>query len=494
MTLTSFRSNESAIHRPKAVAMAAVVALGALSAPAVFAQASSVSPVIKAGPVDLTFGGFIELATIYRNRNQTADMGSDFSTGIPFPNSTNYNISEFRMSARQSRLSLLAQGEPFAGAKAEAYFEMDFLSSGTTSNSRESNSYTLRMRNIYGRWIQDSGLQLLFGQNWSLSTLYKKGLSARDENVPSTIDAQYVVGFNWLRVPQVRLVQTFDKFSLGLSIESPQAVINTQTNVPASVTIGGASVTLSPYPPNTVVNSAAGGSLLNSTTSYSNDVAPDVILKAALDPGFGHYEVYGLGRWFRSTIGTDNETVNGGGVGAGFILPVVANKLTFQASGLYGKGIGRYGSAQLPDVTVKPNGTFATIKQYSALVGLTFVPTPPLSIYVYGGREKADPTDFTGTIATHGVTLGPYAYGYGSPLYNNSGCYTLGGTCVGNTQSVDEVTAGFWWKYYQGVLGNLQFGLQAAYFQRNAFNGVGGAPSTNMFVGMASFRYYPYQK
>jgi hypothetical protein len=56
------------------------------------------------------------------------------------------------------------------------------------------------------------------------------------------------------------------------------------------------------------------------------------------------------------------------------------------------------------------------------------------------------------------------------------------------------VTGGFWWKYYQGRIDNLQFGVQGEYLQRDAFTGVGGAPEANIFVGMASFRFYPYQK
>lgn len=81
-------------------------------------------------------------------------------------------------------------------------------------------------------------------------------------------------------------------------------------------------------------------------------------------------------------------------------------------------------------------------------------------------------------------------------MFDNSGCYTTSASakCVANSNEVDEVTAGFWWKYYQGRLGNLQFGLQAEYFDKIAFAGIGGSPSANMFVGMASFRYYPYQR
>lgn len=462
-----------------AVAAAVAAALAAVSMPALAQSASA--PAIQTGPLTLTFGGFTELATIYRNRNESSDVGSDFNTGIPFYDNANSQVSEFRESARQSRFSLLAQGESFDGLKPEAYMETDFLSAGVTSNSRESNSYTLRMRVFYGRMQTDYGLDVVAGQSWSLATLYKDGLYVRDENVPLTIDAQYVAGFNWTRNPQLRVVEHFSKaFSLGLSLESPQAVTSNGINA-TGLPAGGT------FPPSSVdyQNSGDSAGLENSTTTYTTDVAPDVIIKAAVDPGFGHYEVYGLGRWFRSSIDRQSDTVSGGGIGAGMILPLIPKVLSFQASGLAGKGIGRYGSAQLPDVTMKPSGELAPIAEYEALLGLIFTPTDRLSVYGYAGREKESATYYN---------VGTATYGYGAPEFNNSGCDATSGTCVGNTRSIDEVSGGFWWKYYQGRLGNLQFGMQAEYLQRDAFLGVGGAPTANMFVGMASFRYYPYQK
>jgi hypothetical protein len=476
-----FRSRQVPRSRCNAIAAAVAVSLGAVSVPAFAQTATAPAPAIQTGPLTLTFGGFTELATIYRNRNESADVGSDFNTGIPFYDNSNSQVSEFRESARQSRFSLLAQGEEFDGLKPEAYMETDFLSSGTTSNSRESNSYTLRMRLFYGRLQTDYGLDVVAGQSWSLATLYKDGLYVHDENVPFTIDAQYAVGFNWTRNPQLRVVEHFSKaFSLGLSLESPQAVTSNginATGLPTGTT----------FPPSSVnyQNSGDSAGLENNTTTYTDDVAPDVIIKAAVDPGFGHYEVYGLGREFRSSIDRSSSTTSGGGIGAGVILPVVPKLLTFQVSGLAGKGIGRYGSAQLPDVTMKPTGALTPLKEYEALIGLSLTPTDRLNIYSYLGREKESSTYYN---------VGGATYGYGAPEFNNSGCYALSGTCTGNTKSVDEVTVGFWWKYYQGRLGNLQFGLQGAYFQRDSFTGVGGAPEANMFVGMASFRYYPYQK
>jgi hypothetical protein len=214
------------------------------------------------------------------------------------------------------------------------------------------------------------------------------------------------------------------------------------------------------------------------------------VAKIAADPGYGHYELYGLARWFRSAITTDSQTTMGGGVGAGAILPLVPNVLSFQLSGLVGKGIGRYGSGSLNDVVVKPDGQLAPVQAYQVMAGLLYTPTPALQTYLYAGREQQSKTLYQyGT-----ATVGPYWYGLGIPNLTNSGCYTLGGTCAGQNQKVDEVTGGLWWKFYRGALGNAQFGLQLAYIQRTLFEGVGGAPDAGMFQGMASFRIYPYQK
>jgi hypothetical protein len=458
-------------------------------APQPVVTATSGQPTIEAGPLTLTFGGFTELAIIHRNHTEYADVGSVPFGQLPYPNVQNYYFSEFRASARQSRFALLVQGPHVFGLRPEYYMETDFLGAAPTANSRESNSYNLRMRVFYGAFTTDNDFYLLAGQSWSLATLYKKGLHARDEDVPATIDAQYTAGFNWTRNPQLRMVQTFGKtFSLGLSLESPQGVTNSTNNVPAALSAKA-------YPANLLYQAPGNaGGLLDNATNYTIDIAPDVILKAALDPGYGHYELYGLARWFRSAVGTSTFTTTGDGVGAGAYLPIVPNVLTFQVSGLVGKGIGRYSSSQLPDFTIKPTGEPAAIPSYDVLIGLYLNPVPALQIYTYLGRDEASSKYYSATITSGGVVSGPFDYGYGSPAYDNSGCYTLGGKCVANVRKSDDATAGFWWKYYQGTLGNLQFGLQFAYNQNTAFAGIGGSPVASVFSGFASFRYYPYQK
>jgi len=64
--------------------------------------------------VTLTFGGWVDLAGIFRSRNLASDTGSVYSF-IPFAQSKNFKTPEARFSARQSRFSLLAEGD--AGAK-----------------------------------------------------------------------------------------------------------------------------------------------------------------------------------------------------------------------------------------------------------------------------------------------------------------------------------------------------------------------------------------
>ena len=50
---------------------------------------------------------------------------------------------------------------------------------------------------------------LRHAQNWSLATMNTNGITPRNENIPLTIDAQYVVGFDWQRTPQFRIAKDF---------------------------------------------------------------------------------------------------------------------------------------------------------------------------------------------------------------------------------------------------------------------------------------------
>lgn len=436
------------------------------------------------GGVSVTLGGFVDVTGVYRSRTEGNDVASDFGNGIPFRNVAAGHMNQFLMSGRASRLSILAQDDATPNTHLAAYYEMDFQSAGTSSNPRESNSYTLRVRNVYGTYYNhDWDLKILGGQSWSLATAYKVGLTERQENAPLAIDHQYVPGFTWTRQAGIRIVKGFDhsKYHLGLAFEEPQtlyASAGPNGIVPASV--------------GTITTSVTGGGTNNNATSYTTEIAPDTILKIAADPGWGHYELFGLMRFFQArqslgTWGTNHVQIAGGG-GGSTILPLIKGKLDLQLSGTIGKGIGRYGTSQLPDATFDAAGHIVPLTNLQALGGLVYHPVKTVDLYAYGGTERVlDRADFT---------VGGKGYGYGSPLYNNSGCNIEGSAatlCVANTRAITQGTVGYWWRALKGPFGTLQNGLQYSYTKRQIFSGIGGSPKTDDNIVMLSFRYLPFQ-
>ncbi len=436
----------------------------------------------RLGGVTVQIGGFIEAASIARSRNDVADVGSNFNAGIPLPNTQLYHEGEFRESARQSRLSLLATANINPATSVGAYYETDFLGSSPTGNSNESNSYTLRLRQAYAQLDNTTyGLHFEAGQAWSLATLDKHGIIPRQEDIPLTIDAQYVPGFNWARQAQFRATKSFDndKYWLAASVEEPQAVFYTGPNGLAPSSVG------------TINVANPGVSLLPSTVNYSDDIAPDVIVKAAADPGYGHYEIYGLLRFLHDRVsqtgsGHSDTTLAGGG-GIGMVLPLVPKILDFRLSALAGDGIGRYGSGQLPDAVVGPDGAPDPLPEVEGLVGLEAHPIKSVDVYAYGGTEQ---------IGRRSFASAGRGYGYGSALYSNASCETeLGAaaSCVANTKGITQGTLGAWWRFYKGSYGTVQTGVQYSYTRRDIFGGVGATPSTDNNMVFFSLRYYPFQ-
>ena len=201
-------ANDRAARAEQAVAEQIQTIPGAV-ATAVASHAPKTDKIYYKG-ITLTLGGFAAAEGVYRSKNNVADIGSNYSK-IPYDNSVLAHTDELRGTARQSRISFLAQGNIDPNTVASFYGEFDFLADAQTGNSNESNSYSPRIRNVYGAldW-NDSGWHLLAGQNWSLATMNGKGISPRNEIIPPTIEAQYVPGFVWARQPQIRLVKDFD--------------------------------------------------------------------------------------------------------------------------------------------------------------------------------------------------------------------------------------------------------------------------------------------
>jgi hypothetical protein len=472
--------------------------------------------------ITVTPGGFLAAESVYRNRALGADINTPFNS-VNYPGAGQNALSEFFYSGRQSRISLLAEGK-LSNLKMSGYYEADFLSAGVTSNNNQSNSYTMRQRQVWGQ-LASANWSFTGGQMWSLATETKKGMDNRTEAVPMTIDPQYTVGFSWARQAGVRVVRNFDNhFWLGLSLENPQTTFAARNNA-SNFAFGSAGNGSGLYNNGitTCTTNSSGVTTCTNAANYSFNATPDFIVKAVAEPGFGHYEVFGILSRFRdrvypcaeptqdptlcgtgsaSTTGVYNSSKNGGGFGANARL-TFAKQVDFGLHFVTGNGIGRYGTGGLPDATVNPDGTLAPLRTYQALSTLEWH-TKRLDVYLNGGEEyvkrryAVDPGS--------GKTVG-----YGAPSYSTSGCYTetvpgtgtgfgFGslGSCSADTQRLIEGTFGFWVKVLSGPKGRLQFGPQYSYLTREAWNGTyaAGPPTVysaphgidNMF--MTSFRYY----
>jgi hypothetical protein len=453
------------------------------------------SPTFCVGNVSITLGGFVDVTGFYRTRNETAGLTTSWA-GIPFANSSNNHIGELRASSQYSRLSLLVQGKPYDTGLLSAYFEGDLNGSGVTSTTVQTNSYSPRVRQAFAE-LDDSawGVHLTAGQAYSMVTPNSFGLVPRREQLPLTIDSGYIPGFTYTRQPQIRLTKDFDnEFWVGVSLETPQTVWafnsgsagkGTAATTTMPLGIGAASGGVLD-----LVNAGSGG--LNSTTTYSIDSVPDIVIKAAADPGFGHYEVYGLGRVMNDRLAFpgsgSNKSTFAGGLGAATTVPVLPTLIDFTGNVLAGYGIGRYGAGQLPDATVKADGSPAPLPEIEALVGLIGHPTPQLDLFTYAGVES---------IGRKYFASGTTGYGYGSPLYDNTGCgIELSTVCPGtnvNTHTLEDITVGGWYRLLHGGYGTFMTGAEFSWAQRQLYNGKGGSPSTNEQLVEISLRYLPWQ-
>ncbi len=528
---------------------------------------------IKFKGITLTPGGFVAAETVTRQRAVSSDINTPFNS-VPYPGNALSKVGETNLTARQSRLSLLAEGK-YGATKLTGYYEADWLGTGVTSNNRQSNSYVLRQRQIWGQAKLDSGWSFTGGQMWTLATEDRKGIDNRQEAIPLTIDPQYNVGFTWARQYSFRVVKSFgDKFALAVAVEGPQATIGGRgfSNV-TTINNGAAPSVIQPTGSTTSVTGntfldaiGSGGGLFNfaDATGYSINKSPDIIFKAALDPGFGHYELFGIVSVFRNRIypcgvvgtnakdtvvpatptsitcgsatpttvsafGATNDTRTGGGFGASARWTAAQKKVELGIKGVAGDGIGRYGSAQLADLTLRPDGTEALIRTVHGLGALELHPTPKLDLYAYYGAEYAFRAGYTGydsITKTITAAIPPTATspaipsttttklsttgigGYGSPFANNSGCSTetapinqldptAGGTCAGDTKVIWEGTLGFWHKIYNGPKGGLRWGIQYSYFSRVGWSGNNNVPTVPGIAPKAvdnmvwtSLRYY----
>jgi hypothetical protein len=491
--------------------------------------------------INLTPGGFVAGETVWRAKATGGDIPTAFSS-IPYEGADAYSLSEFFGSTRQSRLSLMAEGKTNWGTL-RGYYEADFLGTGISSNNNQSNSYVLRQRVLWAQAETNNHWAFTGGQLWSLATEDKKGISniSGDIMTPQTIDPNYVTGFVWARQYGFRVTKTFNHAAFGIAAENPQllysaalagstpyAVLgsaganggnyNAAVSTVSSTTYVKSYSNLSSYDPvsggkiNSYVPTYATITANSNVANLSFNQAPDLIFKAAFDPGFGHYEVFGIAGFAHETVypnvtqnsvkyggstqldiygfncgtvaiancggvaagstgnGTPNTAVWSGsstsgyytssiivgGFGGSARVPVIKDKLTFGVKGLYGPGVGRYGDSTLSDVTNNANGELRPIHNASGLFTLEATPTPRLLIYLNYGGDYAGRADY----ATTAITLAdpkPYFCQTGTTAGNASG------NCGTSSTALAAANGGTWGSHWTAAPAITAIGYGSRY-------------------------------
>jgi hypothetical protein len=502
------------------MAFAAIPMLGALSL-----HAQTTTPPNPDEPATIHYKGvkitpvaFFAAEDVFRTRSVSSDINTPFNS-TPYPGSSDEHVSEFNFSGRQSRVGALFEGQA-KGFKLSGYVEADFLGSAVTSNGNQSNSFVLRQRQFWGKAETDGGFAITGGQMWSLVTEDGRRTDARTEKLPNTIDAQYNVGFSWLRQAGIRVQQTFGDVNTGaltaaLSLEQAQIVNETATASPTNFFFGTAS------------GSAQNGGLFNAFNGTpTNNDAPDIIVKLAYDAPMTHIELGGLARFMReryypyvinastgaatlptTAAGGTNLTVLAGGLfGSVRVSPSKYVDLAVQLMG--GDGVGRYGSSQLADATVHPDGRLEPVRNYHGMASIETHPTSKLDVYAYYGGEYAQRTqyfNYPGSSAANSLvgygTLNTSITSCETETVSNVGTAAAPSGCSAATRYIYEPTVGWTYKIVESKkYGTLRYQLTYSFLEREAWKGVTGGTygttatfgtpkATNSMV-FTSIRYY----
>jgi len=410
---------------------------------------------LRLGNVCIVPVGFMDLTGLWRDKNAGSSMGSNFGS-IPYNNTVNGNLSEFRFSPQNSRLGFRVDGD-WKGVHFIGYNEFDFNgTSGSNGIAVSNGAFVPRLRLF---WVdaRKGKLEFLAGQSWSLLTPNRSGLSALPSDLFYTqvIDINYVAGLTWTRQPGMRvLYHPSEKVTFGFSAEQPDQY--------AGGSAGGSTIT---YPAafaslaNTQVdvsqNVSAGQNVLSQPT-----VSPDFIAKLAFDPSSRfHFEVGGVERNFKTvnpSILTQHFSAQGGGLLVGANAEIFKN-FRLITTNYWSDGGGRYLFGQAPDLIVRADGSLSLVHSGGTVDGFEARIKNDLLYAYYSGilidRDVA--------LDTNGNKIG---YGYA-------------GSANSQNRAIQEITFGFNHTIWSNPrYGAINFMAQYEYLTRDPWAVAAGSP------------------
>ena len=422
-------------------------------------------PPVMVGPAELRFGGYLGIVGIFRDANAGGGTATSFAS-IPYADTLQGNVSETRLTAQPSRLSIRADANVTEGQarfkRLSGYFEMDFNGNVPGTAGVTSTSVGLRLRHAFGEAQYRQSWFLAVGQTFTLMTPQKSQLSSwpSDVEMSQAVDTNYLAGMPWGRIPGVRVTwRPSRRFNWAFAVENPEQELGTDlVKLPACCS----SDIDAQY------NTGSQGLQVP-------NLMPDLHSRVALNGGDRwHLDAGGVFRVFRHELqpynaGHDERRV-AGGVSANVNFRVGAGtKLIGQFS--TGSGIGRYIGGLVPDAAFTPDGGIEPIRTRSYVVGVEQSLRRALSLAGYFSGVESDARAF---VDDGGVYIG---FGYpGSPNSNNG--------------SIREATATFGWRPFQSPdRGSVQLNTQLSWLERKPFDRGTGPPSADMFMLQVQLRY-----
>ena len=416
---------------------------------------------IDVGPAQLRIGGYLGVTGLYRSTNSGGGPGTSFAT-IPFDDTLQGNVSETRLTAQASRISIRVDA-PFPEARftrIAGYFEMDFNGATSGNIAVTSTSAGFRLRQAFAEIHYGETISLTAGQAFSLMTPAKDQLSPwpSDVEISQAVDTNYVAGLVWERVPQIRIAwRPSTAFNWAVSVENPEQQIGS-----------GLVTTPACCSPDILLQYNTGTEAL-----LVPNLMPDVSTRVALNPTRAfHVDVGGVWRVFRHTLAPYDEQKRapGGGVSANVRLtPARSTRLIGQLA--HGSGLGRAVGGLAPDVAFRPDGSIAPIPVTAWVAGIEQAVTARLSLSGYYSGTTSDSTYFVDTDDSY--------IGFGYP-----------GSSRDVNKRISELTATAWYLAVRTEnRGSAQVGVQTSWLRREPWSAGSGPSSADAFLVFVQMRY-----
>ena len=414
---------------------------------------NAVPPYLRLGNVCVTPIGFMDLTSVWRDKNAGSSIGSNFGS-VPYNTASTSKLSEFHFSPQNSRIGFRIDGQ-WKDTHFIGYNEFDFLSSATPVSSGVTNGAFVPRIRLYWVDVRKNKLEFLAGQSWSLLTPNRVGLSPLPGDIfySQVMDVNYLAGLTWTRQPGVRLVyHPTDKVAVGLAFENPTDYVGGSA--------GGSGIT---YPSASALSGLAGAQLDNTSGNVLSTptLMPDIIAKMAFDPNpRAHIEIAGILSEFKIWNSANNTysttTGRAGSLNMNFGL---TKDIRLISNNFYGAGEGRYLFGQAPDVVVRADGSLQPVFSAGFNEGLEATVMKKLLLFGYFGNiyiEKAALLDANGKT--------PIGYGYT-------------GSANSQNRDINEVTFGFNYTFWKDAkYGAMNVIGQYEWLMRDPWYVAAGAP------------------